>query len=290
MKRTQDRAADAARHDAQARAKTINLALQGGGAHGAFTWGVLDRLLEEERIAFEGISATSAGAMNAAVLAYGLARRRPGRARRRRSPISGGASAMPRAFSPLQPTPARPADRHRTRSNFAGLPDVRHADPAALALSVQSAELQSADGACSSRRSISSDCAQRAARSSSTSPPPTCAPARSRSSSNDEIVGGRGAGLGLPAVPVPGGRDRRRGLLGRRLHGQSGDLPADLRLRHAATSSSSTSIRSSATELPTHARRDPQPHQRDQLQLLAACARCGRSAFVTRADRGRRSQ
>src|SRR5271170_1834970 len=52
--------------------KTINLALQGGGAHGAFTWGVLDRLLEEPGLAFEGISATSAGAMNASVLAYGL--------------------------------------------------------------------------------------------------------------------------------------------------------------------------------------------------------------------------
>ena len=53
--------------------KTINLALQGGGAHGAFTWGVLDRLLEEKELAFEGLSATSAGAMNAAVFAYGLA-------------------------------------------------------------------------------------------------------------------------------------------------------------------------------------------------------------------------
>ena len=52
--------------------KTVNLALQGGGAHGAFTWGVLDRLLEDERISFEGICATSAGAMNATVLAYGL--------------------------------------------------------------------------------------------------------------------------------------------------------------------------------------------------------------------------
>jgi NTE family protein len=46
-------------------AKTINLALQGGGAHGALIWGVLDRLLEDERINIEGISATSAGAMNA---------------------------------------------------------------------------------------------------------------------------------------------------------------------------------------------------------------------------------
>jgi NTE family protein len=51
----------------------INLALQGGGAHGAFTWGVLDRLLDEPKLAFEGIVATSAGAMNAAVMAYGLA-------------------------------------------------------------------------------------------------------------------------------------------------------------------------------------------------------------------------
>src|SRR5258708_28331803 len=53
--------------------KTINLALQGGGAHGAFTWGVLDRILEDERIVIEGLSATSAGAMNAAVFTYGYA-------------------------------------------------------------------------------------------------------------------------------------------------------------------------------------------------------------------------
>ncbi|MGH7066533.1 MAG: patatin-like phospholipase family protein [Acetobacteraceae bacterium] len=49
----------------------IDLALQGGGAHGAFTWGVLDRLLEETWLRIEGISGTSAGAMNAAVLADG---------------------------------------------------------------------------------------------------------------------------------------------------------------------------------------------------------------------------
>jgi NTE family protein len=53
--------------------KRINLALQGGGSHGAFAWGVLDRLLEDERIDFDGISATSVGAVNATVLAYGLA-------------------------------------------------------------------------------------------------------------------------------------------------------------------------------------------------------------------------
>jgi len=83
--------------------KTINLALQGGGAHGAFTWGVLDRLVEEERLGFDGISATSAGAMNAAVFAYGLSE--GGRAGAKKAlanfwrRVSHAA-----AFSPLQPT------------------------------------------------------------------------------------------------------------------------------------------------------------------------------------------
>src|SRR5690349_22175316 len=49
----------------------IDFALQGGGAHGAFTWGALDRLLEEPWLRIDGISGTSAGAMNAAVLADG---------------------------------------------------------------------------------------------------------------------------------------------------------------------------------------------------------------------------
>lgn len=54
--------------------KTVTLGLQGGGSHGAFTWGVLDRLLEDERINIEAISGASAGAMNAVVLAHGYAR------------------------------------------------------------------------------------------------------------------------------------------------------------------------------------------------------------------------
>ena len=53
--------------------KPVNLALQGGGAHGAYTWGVLDRLLQEDSLAIEAISGTSAGAVNAVVLASGLA-------------------------------------------------------------------------------------------------------------------------------------------------------------------------------------------------------------------------
>lgn len=56
------------------RALKLNLALQGGGAHGAFTWGVLDRLLEEPDIEIQRISGTSAGALNGAALATGYAR------------------------------------------------------------------------------------------------------------------------------------------------------------------------------------------------------------------------
>ncbi len=87
-----------------AETRTVNLALQGGGAHGAYAWGVLDRLLEDERIGFEGISACSAGAMNAVVLAYGLTE--GGRAGAKAA-LDGfwrriSHSAL---FSPLQPTP-----------------------------------------------------------------------------------------------------------------------------------------------------------------------------------------
>lgn len=53
--------------------KMLNLALQGGGSHGALAWGILDKFLEDGRVTFDAISATSAGAMNAVVLADGLA-------------------------------------------------------------------------------------------------------------------------------------------------------------------------------------------------------------------------
>jgi len=54
--------------------KKLNLALQGGGAHGAFGWGILDYLLEDGRLDFEGLTATSAGAVNATIMAQGLSR------------------------------------------------------------------------------------------------------------------------------------------------------------------------------------------------------------------------
>lgn len=66
--------------------KSINLALQGGGAHGAFTWGVLDRLLDEDWLDIAAISGTSAGALNGAALKAGLSKGKPGTGRRRSNP------------------------------------------------------------------------------------------------------------------------------------------------------------------------------------------------------------
>jgi len=82
----------------------IDLALQGGGAHGAFTWGVLDRLLEEERLEIDGISGTSAGAMNAAVLVDGLERGGREGARQALATFWRAVSDAAR-FSPLQRGP-----------------------------------------------------------------------------------------------------------------------------------------------------------------------------------------
>lgn len=64
----------------QQQKKIINLALQGGGAHGAFTWGVLEQLLLDGRVAFKTISGTSAGSMNAVVFAYGMLKGGPDKA------------------------------------------------------------------------------------------------------------------------------------------------------------------------------------------------------------------
>jgi NTE family protein len=82
----------------------IDLALQGGGSHGAFTWGVLDRLLEEPRFHIAAISGTSAGAMNAAILASGWA---DGGADGARAALQKYWRAVSRAaaFSPLQRSP-----------------------------------------------------------------------------------------------------------------------------------------------------------------------------------------
>ena len=84
--------------------KLIELALQGGGAHGAFTWGVLDYLLGDDRVQIEGICGTSAGAMNAVVLADGLDRNGKEGAREALHRFWYSISRFAR-FSPFQRTP-----------------------------------------------------------------------------------------------------------------------------------------------------------------------------------------
>jgi NTE family protein len=101
-------------------AKRINLALQGGGAHGAFTWGVLEHLLSDERLSIEGISGTSAGAVNAVMLADGLGRGGREEAAKRLGDFwravssTGSLPALQRAvmerllsFAPLEGTPVQ---------------------------------------------------------------------------------------------------------------------------------------------------------------------------------------
>jgi NTE family protein len=77
--------------------RTLNLALQGGGSHGAFTWGVLDALLADPRVAFEGLSGASAGAVNAVVLAGGYAQA----AAQGRDPRQGARDALARLWEAI---------------------------------------------------------------------------------------------------------------------------------------------------------------------------------------------
>jgi len=83
--------------------KPINLALQGGGAHGAFAWGVLDTLLADERVAFEAVSATSAGAMNAVVLADALTEGGREHARERLAAFWRAIADAGKTWSPVRP-------------------------------------------------------------------------------------------------------------------------------------------------------------------------------------------
>ncbi len=112
--------ARATNKNASSTTKRINLALQGGGAHGAFTWGVLDQLLSDERLEIEGISGTSAGAINAVMLADGLIRGGREEAQKRLADFWRAASstghlpAMQQAvmerllsFTPLEGTPVQ---------------------------------------------------------------------------------------------------------------------------------------------------------------------------------------
>lgn len=85
--------------------KPVNLALQGGGAHGAFAWGVLDKLIEDDRLAVDAISATSAGAMNAVAMAIGMSEGGRDGAREKLEVFWRAVSHAGMLYSPLRPLP-----------------------------------------------------------------------------------------------------------------------------------------------------------------------------------------
>ena len=101
------------------RAKPINLALQGGGAHGAFTWGVLDQLLDDGRIEIEGISGASAGAVNAVMLADGLTRGGPDEARQRLADFWRAVSVVATSLEDASPTAPQRSQIKNTTSALA---------------------------------------------------------------------------------------------------------------------------------------------------------------------------
>jgi len=106
---------------AEGTTKKINLALQGGGAHGAFTWGVLDQVLSDDRLEIAGLSGASAGALNAVMVADGLARGGREAARERLATFWRAASAG----GDLPPVQRAVADRLFSLMPFATTP-VQH--------------------------------------------------------------------------------------------------------------------------------------------------------------------
>lgn len=110
----------------------LNLALQGGGAHGAFTWGVLDRLLEEEDIDLTAFSGTSAGAINAIVAAEGILEAGPAFAREQLDDFWRGVAEAARQGSPFRQLPFVNDPRYDlTRSPFyiMGIATIRAFSP-----------------------------------------------------------------------------------------------------------------------------------------------------------------
>ena len=230
----------------------VDLALQGGGSHGAFTWGVLDRLLEEPWLEIDGISGTSAGAMNAAVLADGFAEGGGKRRAARRWRPFGAASPKRRAS-------ARSGAGRWMCCSAAGRWTIR---PVYIAMDLMSRLFSPYDLNPAGQQSAAADPGRRRSISSGSRNSPiklfitatNVRTGRPRVFRNSRDHAGRAARLGLPADDVSGHRDRRRESIG------TAAIPAIPPSRRwcanvrRTTPSSSRSIRSNA-----QARRDPPP-------------------------------
>ena len=205
----------------------IDLALQGGGSHGAFTWGVLDRLLEEPWLCIEAISGTSAGAMNAAVMVDGHA---GGGNERAREALEAFWRRVSRAaaLSPLQRSPM---------DVLLGRWSLDHS-PAYVAFDLMSRLFSPYDLAVGMPNPLAEVLAQ-----SIDFDAPRCRADQALHHGDQRAdrtparvpqcrsVTRGAARLGLSADHVPGRRDRRRGLLGRRLFRQSDDDAAGAGVR-----------------------------------------------------------
>ena len=192
--------------------RRLSLALQGGGSFGAFTWGALERLLDEPEISFDAISGVSAGAVNAVLLASGLME--GGR--------DGGQGAAGAVLEADEPRGGADAERRARR------PVARADDPRAVALSVQPVQPQPAARGAERRGRLRAPADALAG-----------APADRRDAGQRRRAARvldrrsqrrRRARLRLPAADPSCDRDRRRALLGRRLFRQSAAHSARARL------------------------------------------------------------
>jgi len=192
----------------------VDFALQGGGAHGAFTWGVLDRLLEEPWLRIDGISGTSAGAMNAAVLIDGHADKGADGAR---AALENFWQRVSRAaqLSPLRRTPL---------DVLLGRWTLDHS-PVFVAMDLMARLFSPYDlspGGANPLRNILAETVdfERLAQAS-IKHRDECPHGTWPGLPKQRNHAGRAARVGLPSHAVPGHRDRWRKLLGRRLFRQS---------------------------------------------------------------------
>ena len=245
--------------------KRINLALQGGGAYGAFSWGVLDHLLDDGRLEIEGITGASAGAVNAVLLADGLARGGREEARKRladfwRAASLGGGlpdlqrKAIDRLFSflPLEDSPM--GIWFKAVSQYLSPYDFNPLNINPLKELIE--------------RFVDFDAIRKSPTPQLFVSATNVHTGRLRIFPHDKIRRRRHPGVRLPAAAVPGGRDRRRAVLGRRLSRQSIDLPAvqhDPDRGRAAHSDQSAGAPRNADLQPGH----HEPPERDHVQFPA---------------------
>ncbi len=257
--------------------KIVNLALQGGGSHGAFTWGVLDRLLEEERLEFEGITGTSAGAVNAVVLADGLAAGGREGAREALRIYWQKVSELS-ARGPLAPSVIDIANPDHGLEHSPGFIFLEPLTYFASPYQINPFNYQSVQGPAGGVDQLRAR--PPANRLQTVSVRDQCPDRQGEDLQRQGHWRRARARVDLPAAVDAGGRGRRRILLGRQLRRQSGDLSAGLRMQtprhpHGPHHAGGAAGRAD------HLAGDHESHAGDQLQYRADSGNARRSLFST---------